>query len=111
MDPVNLRAIAAYPEAEAGCGDHCLILPFGWLRFDPTLRRTCCGERSHGLCNGLLALLAANLAIAEDDPLLTGQALQADRAAGVNLVGRNADFRTQAIFESIGKACRCVDHD
>lgn len=52
----------------------------------------------------------ADLAFAEDDPLLAGEAFEADWAAGVDLVGGNADLRTESILEAVGKAGRCVDH-
>lgn len=52
----------------------------------------------------------ADLAFAEDDPLLAGEAFEAHRAAGVDLVGGNADLRTESILEAVGKAGRCVDH-
>jgi hypothetical protein len=52
--------------------------------------------------------LAAQLAITDHHVLLAGQAFQADRAAGMQLVGGNADFRTQAVLEAIGKAGRVL---
>src|SRR5574343_1157022 len=54
--------------------------------------------------------LTAYVPVAEHDPLLAGQAFEADRAAGVDLVGRDADFGTQAVFETIGEARRGIDH-
>jgi hypothetical protein len=36
---------------------------------------------------------ATQLSLAEDDPLLRGEAFEADRAARVQLVGRDADLR------------------
>jgi hypothetical protein len=55
-------------------------------------------------------VLLVELAVAENHPLLAGQPLQADRSARVDLVGRNSDFRTQAILETIGEARRGIDH-
>src|SRR5574338_1022966 len=59
---------------------------------------------SHSLVTRLLAYLA----IAEHDPFLAGQALQPDRAAGVDLVGRDADLGPQAVFEAVREAGRGV---
>ena len=55
--------------------------------------------------------LSAYLPVAQHDVLLAGEAFQTDRATCVDLVGRNADLRAQAVFEAIGKARRGVDHD
>jgi hypothetical protein len=55
-------------------------------------------------------LLAGNESVAQHHPLLAGQAVQADRAAGVDLVGRNADLGAQAVLEAVGEAGRGVDH-
>src|SRR3569833_4727834 len=51
-----------------------------------------------------------DLARPEDDPLAARQALEPARAACVQLVGRDADLRAEAVFESVGKA-RGRDHD
>jgi len=48
-------------------------------------------------------LSGANLAAAEHHVLLRGEALEAHRAARMQLVGRNADLRAQAVFEAIAK--------
>ena len=59
---------------------------------------------------GLVDVLNADLAVAEYDPLLRRQAFKADWATGVDLVGRDADFGAEAIFKTIGKTGRCIDH-
>src|SRR5439155_13891054 len=56
---------------------------------------------------GSLRLLP-DLAAAENDVLLRSEALQAHRAARVQLVGRDADLRAQAVFEAVGKSRRSV---
>src|SRR5512134_374278 len=53
----------------------------------------------------------ADLAVAEDDVLLGGQALEADRAARVQLVGRDADFGAQSVLVTVGEARGGVPHD
>src|SRR2546425_605413 len=53
-------------------------------------------------------LSGANLAAAEDHVLLRGEALEAHRAARMQLVGRNADLRAQAVLEAVGEARRSV---
>src|SRR5437667_9525882 len=55
-------------------------------------------------------LSGANLAAAEDHVLLRGEALEAHRAARVQLVGGNADLCTQTVLESVGEARRGVHH-
>jgi len=54
--------------------------------------------------------LGADLAVAEHDPFLRGQAVQADGAADVDFVGGNADFRAEAVFEAVGKTGGGVYH-
>src|SRR5215472_8208230 len=51
------------------------------------------------------------LPAAEHDPLLAGQALESDRSARVELVGRDADLRAQPVFEAVGEARGGIDHD
>src|SRR5690606_18397948 len=53
---------------------------------------------------------ATDMAVTEHDPFLAGQALEADRAAGVDAVGGNADLRAEAILEAVGKTGRGIDH-
>ncbi len=53
----------------------------------------------------------AHFAVAQHHPLHAGQAFQAHWAAGVKLVGGNADFRAQAIFEPVSEPRRGVHHD
>ena len=45
--------------------------------------------------------LFAYLTIAKHHPFLRGQALKSDRAAGMQFIGRNADFRAKSIFKPI----------
>jgi len=52
-----------------------------------------------GICH-----LFANMPVTQHDILLRGQAFQADRATGVNLVGGNTDLRTETVFKAVGKA-------
>ncbi len=54
--------------------------------------------------------LAAQLAITDHDVLLAGQTFETHRAAGVQLISRNANLGTQSVFEAIGEARRGVDH-
>src|SRR2546427_13135383 len=56
-------------------------------------------------------LSGANLAAAEDHVLLRGEALEAHRAARMQLVGGNADLRAQAVFETVGETRRGVHED
>src|SRR5690554_5288480 len=51
-----------------------------------------------------------DVAVAEYHIFLGSQAFQANRATGVDLVGGNADFSPQAIFETVRKAGGGVDH-
>src|SRR5690554_2469 len=51
-----------------------------------------------------------DVAVAEYHVFLGSQAFQANRATGVDLVGGNADFSPQAIFETVRKAGGGVDH-
>lgn len=51
------------------------------------------------------------MAVAEDDELLRSEAFQPDRAARVQFVGADADFRAEAIFEAVGETGGGVDHD
>src|SRR5690554_8137173 len=51
-----------------------------------------------------------DVAVAEYHIFLGSQAFQANRATGVDLVGGNADFSPQAIFETVRKASGGVDH-
>ncbi|MNJ19841.1 hypothetical protein D3C77_141650 [compost metagenome] len=50
------------------------------------------------------------MTVADHHVFFTGQAFQADRAAGMQFVGGNTDFRAQTILETVGKAGRGVDH-
>src|SRR5262245_55959837 len=52
--------------------------------------------------------LLTHLAVAADGVLVGGQLAQADRAAGVQLLGRVADLRPHAELEAVGKAGRGV---
>src|SRR5512135_381253 len=58
----------------------------------------------------VVARSAADLARPEHDPLATGQSFEADGAAGVKLVGRDADFGAEAVLEAVGEAGRGIDH-
>jgi hypothetical protein len=40
----------------------------------------------------------------QHDPLLRGEAFEADRAARVQLVGRDADLGAEAVFEAVGES-------
>src|SRR5690606_27754933 len=53
---------------------------------------------------------ATDMAVTEHDPFLAGQALEADRAAGVDAVGGNADLGAEAILEAVSKPRRGIDH-
>src|SRR5471032_2865518 len=69
--------------------------------------------RPSACCSGTAKsgrLLSAKLTVTDHDVLLAGQAFQTDRAAGVQLISRNADLGTQSVFETIGEAGRGVDH-
>src|SRR5438045_2184040 len=55
--------------------------------------------------------LLSYFAVSEYDIFQRGQSFQANRSARMQLIVRNADFSAQTIFESVGKASRCVDHD
>ncbi len=44
------------------------------------------------------------------DVFIDKQAFHAHRPARVYLAGGNADLRAQAIAETVGKACGCIDH-
>src|SRR5438105_4455219 len=46
----------------------------------------------------------ADLARPEHDPLAAGQALEAHRTAGMQLVGGDADLRAEAVFVAVGEA-------
>ena len=48
--------------------------------------------------------------IANHDIFLRGQAFQSNRAAYVDLVGADADFRAQSVFKAIGETGGGVDH-
>src|SRR5690606_1792623 len=52
----------------------------------------------------------ADVPVAEHHVLLAGQAFQPYRAAGVQLVGGNADLRAQAVLEAVGETGGGVDH-
>src|SRR5688500_18841530 len=56
------------------------------------------------------ANLCAHVPVAQHDPLLRGEALEADRPAGLQLVGRDADFGTQPVLEAVGEAGRRIHH-
>ena len=49
--------------------------------------------------------LSSHMPFTEHDEFLRCQAFQSHRATRVDLVGGDADFRAQAIFETIGEAC------
>src|SRR3954471_5213513 len=53
---------------------------------------------------------AADFAVSEDYPLEGRQALQAHRAARMELVGADADFRAQPVLEAIGEAGAGIHH-
>src|SRR5262245_44126138 len=53
----------------------------------------------------------SDLSGAEHDVLEGSEALEPDRAARVQLVGRDADFRSQAVLVAVGKAGGGVHHD
>src|SRR2546430_17082933 len=55
--------------------------------------------------------LLPDLAAAEHDVLLRGEALQAHRTARMQLVGRNADLRAEAVLEAVGEARGSVYQD
>ena len=56
-------------------------------------------------------MLATNLPRAVHHIFLASEPLEAYRTTGVNFVGRNANLSAQAIFETIGKPSRSVNHD
>src|SRR5437016_620920 len=49
--------------------------------------------------------------VARHHPLIGGQVGRAHGAAGVELVGADADFGAEAIFAAVGEAGAGVDHD
>ena len=53
---------------------------------------------------------SANLPLAKYHVLLGGKPFQAHRAPGVQLVGGDTDFGTQAVLETVGKAGGSIDH-
>ncbi len=53
----------------------------------------------------------SNLAIAKYHVLVTGQFFQSARAAGVELIGADADFGPQAKFAAVVETCARIDHD
>ena len=55
--------------------------------------------------------LRTYLSVAQYDPFLRSQPVQADGAADVDFVGGNADFRAEAVFEAVGEAGGGIDHD
>ena len=55
--------------------------------------------------------LRPNLPVAQHDPFLRSQPVQADGAADVDFVGGNADFRAETILEAVGEAGGGIDHD
>ncbi len=57
------------------------------------------------------ALLHANLPIAQHNPFLRSQTIQTHRAAHMNFVGRNANFRAQTVFKTVRKSRRCIHHN
>ena len=46
-----------------------------------------------------------------DDPLVGGQVIDAHRTAGVQLIGRNADFAPHAVFAAVREPGAGIDHD
>src|SRR5690606_37150392 len=54
--------------------------------------------------------LFTHMPVAEDDELLGGQALQPHGAAGVELVGADADLGAQPVLEAVGEAGGGVHH-
>src|ERR1700676_3921887 len=52
----------------------------------------------------------AYLPAAQDTPFPAGESFESDRATRVKLVGRDADLSPESVFESVGKAGRCIDH-
>jgi hypothetical protein len=53
---------------------------------------------------------ASNLTRTKNNPLLTGQPFKTNRAARVNLVGRDSDLGAEPILKTIRKTRRGVDH-
>ena len=54
--------------------------------------------------------LLPDVPVAQHNEFLAGQSFQSHRAARVDLVGGDADFRAEAILEPIGEAGGCIDH-
>jgi hypothetical protein len=50
-------------------------------------------------------LLLSDLTLTQHHVLLRGQAFQADRTAGVNLIGADADLRAETVLKAVGEAC------
>src|SRR3954471_17698909 len=67
-----------------------------------------CGTIRSSSCYGWSS--GPDFAVAQDDPLEGREALDADRPAGVELVGADADLGAQPVFETVGKARAGVDH-
>ena len=55
--------------------------------------------------------LFPDFAMSQNDIFHGSQAFQTDRATGMQFVVRDADFRTQTVFETVSETGRCVDHD
>src|SRR5690348_3797162 len=68
------------------------------------------GKSGKGSFSGIGAGLLPDVAIAQYDEFLAGQSFQSNGAAGVDLVGRDADFRTESIFESVSESGGGVYH-
>jgi hypothetical protein len=60
------------------------------------------------LCTYFLIKLSANLTMTNDHILQRGQAIQANWAAGMQLIIRNPNFCTQAVLKAIGKTSTCI---
>src|SRR6478672_6905879 len=57
------------------------------------------------------ATSAAHVAVAQDDPLLRREPLEAHGTARVQLVGGDADLRAEAVLEAVRETRRGVHHD
>src|SRR3954463_2387623 len=78
--------------------------------------RRSCDLGNHGYtgaadASGAIRRSGTDVSVAGDDPLVGGEVGGAHGAAGVELVGGDAEFGAQAVFTAVGETRRGVDHD
>src|SRR5688500_12771851 len=62
------------------------------------------------ICAGLPEARSSDMTVPRDDPLVGGEVARAHGAAGVELVGADADFGAQSVLASVGESCARIDH-